>query len=884
MGVVKIETFDVDVSGTQTYTLSNPLSSLSSGFVRNTNTRGHSSGPIGNTSNAGPDDMSGYAYVSSTSELTLGQQASTVKMVGEVWRYTGAPGGFDEFIVRDRVQVTLTGAGPSTTSISGVVDRNKCICFITGKTCTQANQNNMAEMGAIAYLNAAGDLVVERGSSGSTLVVYVTVVEFTGGNWLVSYAKTGFSSGPKTLYLDSQGDTGTIATVDWETAFFAEVRQSGGNGNNDAIEDMAFVAEPFNPTAFLQTIDSTSANSGDGFVYVLQNAGMRVGRTSNSKNIPNNNTYVTEDFPAGFALTNLDESCLEWTVTSDGTGTAHGRGALSARLIGLTSIQSWVHRSGNGGTYRYGVVDLSNVLGVEPVIIDVAPTQLDAGDINQIITGSNFEALQGTGNVYISTSPTVGLGIEVIQPIDSWSDTSIQFDPDLTGIPDGPVFVIVVTNGGGNAFSAANKGLLPYTNVVTGLVNPPDHYHTFDNTYADEVGGLAANSQASAGTQGFFLDPLTRGRTHSWGVTGNDSRIEMDDSPFTNVTNEHRRRLIGGFFKFPDVPLDPKGIWEEGGNVNNIYMTIGFGGKVLCNVADSANNFKLQAFSDFLLTPNRVYHLALLFDGDLGCRCYIDGILQSGFDGDAPNSTQATHSGDWSYGSPDGSLDTGGTDIDFPSFDGSRYNDWATWSDAGGDIPPATDIRIELVEKGAREVVDIVSDTPANMQLAIDAISGTSYPDTLLAIRVNKPDGATNLSLDFDNITFGTRTSIQVIWMGGAGSTLTITNLNGSNVDPAKCSTAYGGAIEVINPAVLTLTGLKNPTEVRVYEAGTEIEVAGQEDVITGTFSASVQVPSVDIVIHSLGFLNQRLTNIDTSSGNVTLPIQQQIDRQYFNP
>jgi hypothetical protein len=312
-------------------------------------------------------------------------------------------------------------------------------------------------------------------------------------------------------------------------------------------------------------------------------------------------------------------------------------------------------------------------------------------------------------------------------------------------------------------------------------------------------------------------------------------------------------------------------------------MVIGFGGKLLCNVADSSNGFKLQAFSDFLLTPNRVYHIGLLFDGDLGCRAYVDGVLQAGFDGAAPNSDQATHSGDYAYGQPDGSLDTGGTDIAYPSFDGSRYNDWATWSDSGNDVPSETEIRVEIFEKGAVEDVSIASDTAANMQLAVDALSGNSYPDSTFAIRVGKPSDGSDLSLDFDNITFGDRTSIQVMWMGSIGSTLTITNLNGSNLDVAKCSTAYGGAIQVVNPATLSLTGLQDNTEIRVYEAGTTTEVAGVENSSGGTFSASIQVSSVDVVIHALGFLADRIEGVDMSSGDVALPIQQRVDRQYAN-
>lgn len=87
-----------------------------------------------------------------------------------------------------------------------------------------------------------------------------------------------------------------------------------------------------------------------------------------------------------------------------------------------------------------------------------------------------------------------------------------------------------------------------------------------------------------------------------------------------------------------------------------------------------------------------------------------------------------------------------------------------------------------------------------------------------------------------------------------------------------------------INP-IFTLTGLKNPTEVRVFTAGTTAELAGQENITSGTFSWAYDpdtVTAVDVAILALGYQNTRLLAIPTT-GNVSIPVQQQIDRQYNN-
>ena len=82
--------------------------------------------------------------------------------------------------------------------------------------------------------------------------------------------------------------------------------------------------------------------------------------------------------------------------------------------------------------------------------------------------------------------------------------------------------------------------------------------------------------------------------------------------------------------------------------------------------------------------------------------------------------------------------------------------------------------------------------------------------------------------------------------------------------------------------STLTLTGLQSNSEVRVFNAGTTTELAGVENSGT-TFTANISASSVDIVVHSLGYEYQKIEGADTSS-NLTLPIQQRVDRNYRNP
>lgn len=85
----------------------------------------------------------------------------------------------------------------------------------------------------------------------------------------------------------------------------------------------------------------------------------------------------------------------------------------------------------------------------------------------------------------------------------------------------------------------------------------------------------------------------------------------------------------------------------------------------------------------------------------------------------------------------------------------------------------------------------------------------------------------------------------------------------------------------------LTFTGLQNPSEIRIFDsANPTTEITGQEDITTGTYTGLIDpatYPTVIAAILSLGYQNIRLTGIDMSTGDVTIPVQQQIDRQYSN-
>ena len=197
------------------------------------------------------------------------------------------------------------------------------------------------------------------------------------------------------------------------------------------------------------------------------------------------------------------------------------------------------------------------------------------------------------------------------------------------------------------------------------------------------------------------------------------------------------------------------------------------------------------------------------------------------------------------------------------------------------------DIRVEIFEKGAVPTVDIASDTVTNMQIALDAISGNNYEDETFAIRVGVPSDTNNPTFDLNNITFGDRTSIQLMWMGTAGDTATFVNRGGSNATNSKISTAYGGTVTLLEEVSIDFTALDASTSAPIEGARIRVVAAagGAETVgtvllegltnasgqISGTFVYTADQPITGVMRKGSASTYYRSTAISGTIGSTGL-------------
>jgi len=516
---------------------------------------------------------------------------------------------------------------------------------------------------------------------------------------------------------------------------------------------------------------------------------------------------------------------------------------IEINTIGNYSPPAWQHTTANTTPESHAyTIALNEALPIH-IIGGTLLDGFDWGDTNLTITGDGFEAVQGTGKVEI-WSDTSGT-IKVTQTIDTWSDTSIQIDTVQGSLTSNGIVYLVVTNDSADE-SGTNQiavGLLPYTDVILNL--KPDHFWKLNNTYNDTgITGPTRNMTSGiVGTQQFLTNKLTEDTSHCWELNSVTDRREIADSPNMNITISSKERTIMCWIQLKGIQKSMSSLWKEGGGVQNLTFLVGQGNVLMWQLADVATTRdNVQAYSNFRLEVDRTYFIVGRYshlDTIKESRLYIDGIKQDVTDGNPMTlGIFDSHSGDVTWGDPDGNLEMGTVDIAFAGQEEAWMSHFATWSDnstntdAGGLSD--TDIKI-LFERGAIPEVIITQDTEVNMQTNLDVEADTTYGNVPLAVRVERvTGGGGDLELTADNINFNSLGSLDLQWLGNSGETLTWVNSNGGSIDTNKISTPSGGTVIVVNDVSVKITVKDIETELNIENANIELKAASGGDLTSG--------------------------------------------------
>lgn len=438
------------------------VSSLNNAFVLNNNNRKAQAGRSDlNSSNQNVDDMSGAVKLTSANTLSFYRAGNSTnnntQFSTSVWEYTGIPGGDNEFIVRGRYQVALNGTNSNVTqTLSGITNANNCIPFITGIISNDSSAG--ADSGtAIAYLENATTLRLQKGANASNVTVYVTLVEFTGSNWTIAHGNSGGVSadnGSITLKENANGTGNNVNVSDWEnTIIFSQHR---GNMNDNDVDTSISDNWPLvRPGSNTNTVDwkfnanhDATGNTNRHVVHIANNPNITVTRISNNTS----NTAGETGINIAAALTSTSEALIVGTSITSGGGTAYGRGWRNYYFNSTSQIVHWAHRSGNTMEHEIQIINLhtEDTLGY----CDSSGANTNDEYIGNVALNT-INNTSGAGTSYTGYSDFTAISTD----LSTNSTYTIFITPHWTGTSYGEAYAVWIDYNQDGDFSDANENV-----------------------------------------------------------------------------------------------------------------------------------------------------------------------------------------------------------------------------------------------------------------------------------------------------------------------------------------------------------------------------------------------------------------------------------------
>ncbi len=628
------------------------------------------------------------------------------------------------------------------------------------------------------------------------------------------------------LHLECDGNNGfPLTTTDAALGF----TQVGSNINSGSHTSAIYykIAQAGEPSSYTLTCPSPGER-GNVYLHVIRGA-----LASDPIEGFTTNTGVSSSAGIFTDYTPSEDNCLvfaflgsekggnsspiagvwptNFTELSDNVNGPPGTGSASSSAAVATSDQTTATLCTGSVTFSAFGSGTSNYItwfvGIKSdpsaVIINSGPDKLIESN-NFTVSGFGFESLQGGGKIEVTDNVVYSNStVKVSQTIVSWSNTSVTFNFSPGSLPDGYAYIFLTSDAGvvSNGFSSA-FGLLPYKQAVLDMI--PGHYWVLeDATYGDSgFGDNRPMTVSVAGGGGSITTPtITEDTAACWLVDNISIRREIADVVDMNL-GTMKERTFGGWIMLTGYQQSLGSIFKEGGGVQNLAFLLGLNNTLVAQMADSNIGNNVQAFSNFKLIPNRPYHIVMRYsysENPKEFTLFIDGVKQDVTDGNPITHPQFdSHSGDVGWGQPDGSLETGGVDILYVGMEGCYYSNWfnfASSTDATQSLE-TSQIRDILFARGAKPQEIIATATRSSMQTALDALSGTEFPDSPHAIRISAPVGDTAIELIADNITFVPEVSIQLEWRGTGQLTWVLKN--GSFIDVDKVFTPNSGTVNIV--------------------------------------------------------------------------------------
>lgn len=380
-----------------------------------------------------------------------------------------------------------------------------------------------------------------------------------------------------------------------------------------------------------------------------------------------------------------------------------------------------------------------------------------------------------------------------------------------------------------------------------------DHLFVFDNDTLDEIGSVVATGSGTS----FTTSVIAQDCTNALLVNALTDRVAIASTSDINNSSQ-RRKVVAGFFMTSAFQAPPTMIYGEGIETTNFQILMGNGNNIMFEVTE-VGNFPdaLQVYGPSL-QPNRVYHLCAIFLGNtMGneIKFFVDGVsmLQADPIDRQPDEVDLNIRGAGVFGDPSGTVGAGGTVVIFQAARDGTYNHWCTWGDKAEADLTDDDVRITLFERGVLAEETITTDTEANMQIALDALT-TAQPDAACCVEIEAVSGGGDFTLVSD-LTFDALASIHFKYNGTSG-TLTIVNSSGG--DATIGSAPFGGSIVIANRQTISVTALDATTKLPIENARAQIVADSGGDLAADTVIMSTLTNASGVATATFDYTNDQ--------------------------
>ncbi len=328
-------------------------------FVRITNTHhtGAGDSSTGGTQNA--DDTSVYirnpASIGTlfTLQRPAAALATTTRVSWEIVEYIGAPGGDNEFVVRDAAAITYgTNAFSATgTAVTSVDDDNDVVVFITG----QFNPDTgvaayNAGQSTSRWLSASDQPVFQRGRNATTSRISYAVVEFNGPNWKIQRASHTYTAAGTT-------ETESITALNSLNRSFmhTQKRMATALTGTDEFGHEVWLSS-IGAVSFFLTSGATTPSGQTSVAWIIENTqttigAMNVYRSDGFSNAGVEPLTVSVEIQTGVTLEDLSNASIFTNSRAAGTGTLYPHPIAGITIASSTHYQVW--RSDTGGQLNY---------------------------------------------------------------------------------------------------------------------------------------------------------------------------------------------------------------------------------------------------------------------------------------------------------------------------------------------------------------------------------------------------------------------------------------------------------------------------------------------------------------------------------------------------